>query len=205
MWKIFRWLGIAATALFLISIYTPIWNVLAARLAVSPKIEKADAIVVLGAGLNSEHSLGDESLRRAVYGMELFKQGLGDLLILSGPQSRSVPGNSEADVRRDLAVQLGMSPDRIRTIDRVNTTRDEARLVASLLSEHHLNKILLVTESMHMRRAAAVFESAGLTVFPAPSDNAPEDSTSPGGRLHLMTSVAEQGAALLYYRIAGYI
>jgi hypothetical protein len=56
-----------------------------------------------------------------------------------------------------------------------------------------------------MRRAAAVFESAGLVVFPAPSDNSPEESTSPGGRLHLMTSVAEQGAALFYYRIAGYI
>jgi len=204
MRKFLRWLGIVATVLLLVSLYTPLWNVLGARLAVPPKIEKADAIVVLGAGLNADHSLDNESLRRAVRGMELFKQGLADVLIVSGPENRALPGKSEAAVRRDLAVQLGMSPDRIRTIDRVNTTRDEARLVASFLGEHQVNRILLVTESMHMRRAAAVFERAGLTVLPAPSDNALEEST-PVGRLRLMTSVTEQGAAWLYYRIAGYI
>jgi uncharacterized SAM-binding protein YcdF (DUF218 family) len=203
MLKILRWLGMAATAAFLISIYTPLWNAAAVRLTVKPSTGKADAIVVLGAGGTTDGRLSDDSLRRAVVGIQLFKQRRGSVLILSGP--REGTGKSQAEIRADLAIEMGIPAESIKIVTRVSTTRDEAVEVASMLAGRHEDTVLLVTDSLHMRRAQRVFESTGLTTMAAPSDDISAAARTPAHRIELIYSVLQQSGALLYYKLAGFI
>ena len=123
---IFRIVGIVITLLLLICALTPVLNVLSEALSVKSVIGPAELIVVLGAGINGAQ-LSDESLRRAVYGIELYKRGLAPLLVFSGPPENHNPDESEAEIRKRLAVQMGIAADRVATLVNVTTTRDEAR------------------------------------------------------------------------------
>lgn len=202
---ILRWLGIFSVVAFSLSVFTPMWNVIGQKLAVAPDLQRADAVVVLGSAINADGTLNDESLRRTAHGMELYKGGLAPLLLVSGSTLPNGMGPSEAEVRRDLAVRMGIPDERIILFPNVLTTRDESRQVAAELERRHAGSILLVTESLHMRRAMRLFERVGLKVFPAPSDNQPQAASYPDDRLLLMRTILEQGGALVYYRIAGYI
>ena len=189
----------------MVSAFTPFWNVMGQKLAVEPDVQRADAVVVLCSGVNGDGTLSDESLRRAARGMEIYKSGLASWIVMSGPAIGNNTGRTEASIRRDLAVRMGIPDDRIIVISDVQNTRDESRHVAAALAARHATSIVLVTEALHMRRAALVFARTGLTVFPAPSDNQPQAAYFPDDRLMLMRTVLEQGSALLYYRLAGYI
>jgi uncharacterized SAM-binding protein YcdF (DUF218 family) len=204
-WKAaLRWLGIAASAALAITLFTPFWNSAGERLAVKPAVRPGDAIVVLGAGVKGG-ALVDESLRRTLYGMELFKRGMAPIIVFSGPAEQEEPSLSEAEVRQNLAEEMGIPHDRIITVSKVLTTREESQQVAAELEKLHATSVLLVTEALHMRRAMAVFEKAGLKTIPAPSDDLPRIAVSPSGRLKLMWRVLLQAGGLVYYRVAGYV
>src|SRR5262245_60149628 len=111
-----RWLGLGAILILLVSAYTPLWNDVADRLVVEPKLQPADAIVVLGAGVLSDGTLVNESLRRAVHGIELFKRGLAPTLVFCGPPWQLGGSPTEADARNSLAVRIGVPEDRILAV-----------------------------------------------------------------------------------------
>jgi uncharacterized SAM-binding protein YcdF (DUF218 family) len=198
-----RTLGLLITASFVITVLTPAANVVARINTVRSDVKPADAIVVLGAGLWRDGSLNSESIRRFLYGLRLYSQGLAPLLVLSGPpRDNTAP---EASVRGRIATELGIPSSAIIEMDRVSTTRDEADEVASILRQRSLNHILLVTGSLHMRRSKLSFESAGLRVSAAPSDNFPEVARGPEDRVILLVETVKHSIGLLYYRIAGFI
>ena len=151
----------------------------------------------------ADETLSNQSMRRLMHGLVLFKSGLAPWLIVSGPRQGS--DRSEAAVRSDIAVRLGVPAAAILQMENVNTTRDEAFTAAGLLSGRNLNRVLLVTEPLHMRRSKGVFEAAGMKVFPAPSDNFAAAGLGPVERLLLLKDLAVQSAGLLYYRLAGFI
>jgi uncharacterized SAM-binding protein YcdF (DUF218 family) len=198
-----RWLGVAVTMATIVSAFTPLWNAAGRRLAVKPVLQPADAIVVLGGGVR-RGELGDESLRRTIHGIELYKRGLAPIIVFSGPQPLDDSSLAEAEVRKRLALRMGVPSDRIITITKIRTTHDESRQTALELGRFHATTILLVTEALHMRRAMAAFELAGFRTFPAPSDDEPRLAASPAARLELMWRVVVQAAGLFYYRMAGY-
>jgi uncharacterized SAM-binding protein YcdF (DUF218 family) len=204
MSRILRGVGLATTAAFLVSAYTPLWNLVGARLAVPSAAAPADAIVVLGAGLANDDQLQDQSLRRTVEGIRLFKENLASILILSGPPRSKQAATSEAKVRRDLAVQLGVPALQISLIENVATTRDEASEVAKFLKDKNASSVVLVTDALHMKRAMKTFENLRITVLPAPSGDLSASARSATERLELMESVLRQGTALMLYRLAGY-
>jgi len=199
-----RWLGGAASAAFIVSAYTPVWNAAGERLAVAPVLRPAEAIVVLGGGVIGR-ALVDESLRRTVYGIELYKRGMAPMIVFSGPPSPYAPRLAEAEIRKQMALRMGIPEDRIITVSRVLTTRDESQQIAAELANVHAATILLVTDALHMRRAMAVFERAGLKTLPAPSDDWPHVAVAPSQRLLLMWRILVQTGGLFYYRLAGYI
>jgi uncharacterized SAM-binding protein YcdF (DUF218 family) len=196
-------IGIITMAGLLLVIGTPVTNIAGQAMAVPSEMTSADAIVVLASGLMRDGSLGNESARRFLYGMRLYKRGLAPLLILSGPAAYDTP--PESTVRSRIAAELGIPPSAIIEMSDVRTTREEARTAAGLLKPRHLGHVLLVTDPLHMKRAKLIFEAAGLIVSPVSSDNFPALASSPLERLYLLQSLAMQSAGLLYYRIAGYI
>jgi uncharacterized SAM-binding protein YcdF (DUF218 family) len=196
-----RALGLSAIVLFSAVAFTPLANGLHRALAARPQIQRADAIVVLGAGVSTTGTLSDSSLRRAVHGIELQRRALAPELVMLGP-SRWPLG--EAPIRGALARTLGVPPERIRLVMGGRTTREEAQRTREVL-DPGVRRILLVTGSIHMKRARGLFENAGFTVLPAPVDDTSGGGVSPESRLSLGLRLGEELLAQLYHRLAGYI
>ena len=195
--------GAIAVILILMIVATPLVNVAGQAFAVPANLQPAGAIVVLGSGLRDDGSLTYESAQRLLFGLRLYKEGMAPILVLSGPRRPNTA--PESTVRARIAIEMGVPSTKIYELINVNTTRDEAQETARVLKPLGINHVLLITESMHMRRAKDVFEAAGLTVFAAPSDDLPAIATAPLDRLELGTKLFMHAAGLLYYRIAGYI
>src|SRR2546429_9103366 len=113
--------------------------------------------------------LGEESVRRFLRGIELYRKGRGPLIVLTGTGRPGEPNPTEAKIRASLAAAMGIPPEAILKEETANTTREESMHIAAQLRQRNISNILLVTESLHMRRAKSVFERAGLQVSPAVS------------------------------------
>jgi uncharacterized SAM-binding protein YcdF (DUF218 family) len=199
--RLVRRLGLAVLGCFFVFAFTPAANVAHRALSVGPRIEKAEAIVVLGAGVSSTGTLSDSSLRRAVRGIELERQGLAPVIVMLGPGERAP---SEAAIRGALARAMGVPPDHLHVVTGGRTTREEARRTRDDLGAG-VRRILLVTGSIHMTRARVLFERAGFEVLPAPVDDTAGGGLSPEARLTLSLRLGEELLARAYHRLAGYI
>lgn len=199
-----RGVGVLTFAAFLIVALTPASNAVGRKLAVRSEVRPAEAIVVLGAGLLHGGILNDESMRRAICGIELYK-GLAPVIVLSGTSRAEEPNPTEAEIRAELAGAMGIPSQAILKEETANTTREESIHIAEKLRQQHMSRILLVTESLHMRRAEYVFERAGFQVFPATSADYTITAVGPVDKLWLTIRILEESAALIYYRAAGYI
>jgi len=195
-----RVLGACVTAGFLVAAFTPLANVLHARARSDPALEAAGAIVVLGAGLEGDGVLGEHSLRRLVHGVVLYHRALAPRLLVLGAPNRQ--GIAEADVRAQLAAELGVPASALLVERGGHVTADEAVLSARRLQPQGVRRILLVTGQYHMPRARRLFESAGFEVVPAPAEEVGVDRT-PEGRLHVLRALATEAAARLYNRARG--
>lgn len=199
-----RAVGVIGAALLAASAFTPLPNALHSAMAAEEQLAPADAIVVLGSAVREDGVLGDNSLRRAVHGMVLFKRGLAPLLLLLGPPA-TAQGLSEAQVRLDLARTLGLPPAAILTDSGARTTHEEAVASASQLIPIGARRVLLVTGRGHIWRASRLFERQGLTVLPAPVDEVAGTALSPEGRLILMRNTLKEASARILYRLLGRI
>jgi len=198
-----RFLGLAGVVFFVAAAFTPLANVLSRWGGTSASIGPAQAIVVLAAGLRGDGTLTDASLRRMLHGVILHRMGLAPLLVFTG--SSEANGRLEAEVRAEMARELGVPVRSILTETGGQVTRDEARRLEGLLQPRGVRRILLVTDSQHMTRARRLFERTGFEVLPVSVDDVTNDVHGPEQRLRLMRWVLQEFAARLYYRLAGYL
>ncbi len=190
-----RILGLAALLVFVVAAFTPVSNWLNVWMAGAARIEPADAIVVLGrGGADSDGVLTNRSLRRLMHGIELYRERLAPLLVLSGT-------GEETGARAVLAEGLGVPATVIMQVGSVHTTREEAERIGELLLPGGRRRILLMGDPIDMPRARAVMERAGFTVLPAPT--AATGPSLPEGRLGLLRDIATELGGLAYYRITG--
>ncbi|MBI3826893.1 MAG: YdcF family protein [Candidatus Rokubacteria bacterium] len=198
-----RVLGGATVALLAAVLFSPLPEALDAILRTPARLEPADAIVVLGAGLNPDGSLNGSSQRRAVHGMVLFQRHLAPVLVFVGPAYDTAA--TEAEVRARLALTLGLPAGAIVTVPTPRTTREEAAQVGVLLRARGTRTVLLVSDRHHMTRAVALFAREGFRVLAAPSDEGVDRGGRPEDRLRLAHRVGREAVARLYYRLAGYL
>jgi uncharacterized SAM-binding protein YcdF (DUF218 family) len=201
--RVLRWVGGTALVVFLVAAFTPAVEGVASWLAPDRPAERADAIVVLGAGgLTAEGGLTDTSLRGAMRGITLFRQGWAALVVFSG--SREGTG-TEAEARAAFARQAGIPEAAIVAAPPAYTTREEAVRIQALLRPRGIRKILLVVDGPGMRRAMKVFERVGFEVVPAPWTSEWNLDEGPEARLAHLRAITMEIAAGLYYRAMGYI
>jgi uncharacterized SAM-binding protein YcdF (DUF218 family) len=204
--RIIRGAGIATLALFFVAALTPASNIIGKHLVIRPSEDApADAIVVLGGGQLGRALLSEESMLRVIHGIELYRKGLAPILVLSAAADGDGSGSREVSLRAKLAAAMGIPPDAILREENANTTREESLHISQALRQRHANRILLVTDSLHMRRAMYAFERTGLLVQPSISADYPSAVVSAKDRLWLTMRIVEESAALLYYRAAGYV
>lgn len=140
-------------------------------------VPKADAIVVLGGGVDPispprlypDLALGSDRMWHAA---RLYKAGKAPYLIVSGgfgfkPNEETGP---ESEAMAVFLKDLGVPESAILLESESRNTRENAQCTKKLLEQHGMKTILLVTSSMHMRRALALFKAAGIEVTPAATD-----------------------------------
>lgn len=198
-----QWIGLGGILLFLVAAFSPLVNTVFRWSAAQSDVQPADAIVVLGAAVDPNGTLSCESLARTVRAVTLYRTGRAPVIVFSGPGDEDGP--SEARVRADLAGTLGVPSEAIRTEASALTTREEAVRIGGMLHAENVRRILLVTDSQHMRRASALFSRGGFRVFPVTADAPSGAGTSPGARLRLLRDLLGEWMALGYYRVAGYL
>ena len=155
-----------------------------------------DAVVMLGGGTEpSRYEVGTLHLNQAgdrvLMALELIRLGKAPVLVLGGA---GAPLDGEVKVEADLLARLlaewklPAAPATVVSLGQCTSTRDEAGRVLKLAQERGWRRVLLVTSANHMRRASAVFQTAGVAVVPAPCGFLTEVSTSaaPPG-LHVPT------------------
>ena len=195
-----RPLGIATLAVFFLAAFTPLPVRLYDLLAVPARIGPADAIVVLaGGGVLSGGELSDTSRRRTALGIDLYRDGLAPLLVLSG----AVGWRAESTARAALAGKCGVPDAAVIARTAGHTTHEEAATLAPLLRARGVRRLLLVTDASHMRRARRLLEDAGFDVLPAPV-RVMDAPRQPGERIRLFHETLRESLALLYYGVAGY-
>ncbi len=192
---ILRALGLFSFVTFLLIVFSPLPYLLARMTSIPPRLEPADAIVVLSGGVEANGALSDSSFRRAVHGIALERRGLAPFLVFSGGAGDA---SRRPDVRMALARELGVPESHIRTDVGARTTREEAIRLSRLLAELGARRILLVSAPQHMARAAQLFTNTGLDVLPAPVEE-------PAHSLGLTRDILQELVARLYYHLARYL
>jgi uncharacterized SAM-binding protein YcdF (DUF218 family) len=69
---------------------------------------------------------------------------------------------SEGMAVQKLVSEKGIKDDQIWIYGKVNRTLDEVEGINKFITSHHVEKFLLVTSEIHMRRALAMFRKKGL-------------------------------------------
>lgn len=136
----------------------------------SEALERAEAIVVLGAGYRSGavefsgETVNDLALVRLRYAAALHQQTGLPVLATGGAAKNREP---EARWMAEVLEQFGVNSIWQEPLAR--DTEGNARHSAAMLQEHGLQRVLLVTHAHHLPRASAAFERTGLEVIPAPT------------------------------------
>jgi uncharacterized SAM-binding protein YcdF (DUF218 family) len=124
-------------------------------------LEPRDAIVVLGAPLAPGDVLTSYLEERVVVATALFRAGAGARIVTTGGVTRNAR-TAEAEALADGLVAAGIPRDAIVVEARAQTTAENARFTAALLAPLGARTVWLVTQPFHAKRAARLFERAGL-------------------------------------------
>ncbi|MBI3884597.1 MAG: YdcF family protein [Opitutae bacterium] len=179
------------------------------------RVEKADAIVVLGGIFGPQVKPGflanvAESGERLEAGIVLYQTGAAPWLVFTGGR---IPWEGrdkvEGEDSRAAAIARGVPAEKILITREVGNTADEARAVRDLLRAHNLKRVILVTTGWHMPRAAWLFRHAGVdcVIFPVDFRRDPArpltllDFLPNAGALHDTETALREAYGNLFYRI----
>ena len=124
--------------------------------------QPADAIVVLGSAVWPGERPSPSLARRIERGIELWQAGLAPVLAPTGGVGYYPP--AEAEVMARMARAAGV-PDSALVLDiEATSTSESAEKVAALARAHGWQRVLVVSEPYHLRRASWLFREQGLEV-----------------------------------------
>lgn len=180
-------------------------------------LPKAPAIVVLGGHIANNRQNWFEPLdketaaSRVDMAAHLYEADRATHIILSGA---ALDGSlSEAQMMANTLTQRGIPESALILENQSFTTYENALYSHQILTQRHIDTILLVTSALHMPRAVAVFQKQGLSVIPAPSPAqiiVPSESEFsfwlPSARaLAASRSIIKEYAGMLVYWMRGWV
>jgi uncharacterized SAM-binding protein YcdF (DUF218 family) len=199
------WLMNAMALIGIVAIaYTPLMRHLMSGLQRSDPPGRAPAVVVLSNIIFKDGTLNAEFQDRLLHGLEILRQGEAGTLVLTGPANASqgpkpTVQNEMSSLRIDFPVE---------EVGPVSNTHDEAVAVAALARQRGWDHVILVTQSWHMRRAAAAFERAGVKVICSPCPERSYDLQTldgPGDRLRAFGDWMHETIGYEFYRWRGWV
>jgi uncharacterized SAM-binding protein YcdF (DUF218 family) len=134
-----------------------------------------DVVVILGGdiynsgGFRQNPEAGGVTYSRLFNGVRIFKQsGARTLALCGGGLVQST--ESEAEVMKSLALELGIQESKIITETKSSNTMENAAELAKLLSSTEKKQIGLVTSALHIPRSEKAFRKQfpNDTIVPIP-------------------------------------
>ncbi|HXN54021.1 MAG TPA: YdcF family protein [Candidatus Acidoferrum sp.] len=131
----------------------PIFRLVGEGWVVEDTLERSDAILVL----SDDNFYADRATRAS----QVYRQGLGPIVVASGRRLRPYAGIAEL-MEHDL-IERGVPKDKIlRVAHDANNTREEATTLAQTAKQKKWRSVIVVTSNFHTRRARYIFSH----VFP---------------------------------------
>lgn len=159
----------------------------------------AEAIVVLGAGAYEPCGCNLAALRRTELAVKLFESGRAPLVIFTGGPNPDTKGEAVSHYMATLARRLGVPGEAILEEDKARTTAENALYTSEILRSRSLRSIVLVTDSLHMRRAEESFRVFGLTIGRASVPQACVSSSN----VDMLRYAFHEYAGWIFYRLRG--
>lgn len=167
------WLGVAATLLLSTpaSVGWLLHGLETAPVVDATALQQAQAIVVLGAGKRrNAPEYGGETVNRLALERLRYAARLARRTGLPVLVSGGAPTGTTAEA---VLMKAALEEDfrvPVRWVEKTSLdTQQNAQFSAEPLRAAGVSRILLVTHAVHMPRAQAAFEDAGLQVIPAPT------------------------------------
>jgi uncharacterized SAM-binding protein YcdF (DUF218 family) len=197
---------LAAYGLFMLIIFcSPLADYTVRPLGVTEDLRPAPAIVVLTAYVSEDGVLNESAMRRIHTASRLYRDGLAPLVIISGGDPTRPSTRQPADFMAQFAGELGIPSTAILLEKASENTHASAINVSALCRQRRIERVLLVTNAVHMRRAVSAFRAQHLSVSPAPADPWALHWETPGIRLRKFWGALHEYGGLLYYWWRGWI
>ncbi|WP_316858761.1 YdcF family protein [uncultured Cohaesibacter sp.] len=194
LWR--RALGVARavlslTFLLLVIILSPLPDIVMMRLETAypanPELINGgpvEGIIILGGSIIPSHTERwhqievNASVERVIEAARLARSLPEAKILISGGSAspldivRQSRLRSEAEITRDLFVDLGFDTNRILIETGSRNTAENATLSAALIGDDKTKRWILITSAFHMPRSVRSFERAGFTnLIPYPVDH----------------------------------
>jgi uncharacterized SAM-binding protein YcdF (DUF218 family) len=162
-----------------------------------PRVETADAIVVLGA---AQYDGRPSSVFRARldHAIGLWQAGHAPVLVMTGGGQEG-DRTTEAATGRDYAISQGVPADAIRMEDRGRSTQESLEAVADILKGENAGATIFVSDRLHMLRVMRIAKDLGIDAYGSPATDSPSDATL---ERRIDATIHEIGA-LAWYGLVG--
>jgi vancomycin permeability regulator SanA len=192
VWGVLGVLGAVAVVLVAASAIT-VWR--AAHHDAAAEVDRADAIVVLGAA-QYDGTPSPVFQGRLDHAALLWRQGRADIVFTVGSK---LPGDrfTEAEAGRRYLIDQGVPANRVVALEVGHTTFDSLQATATAMRERDMRSVFLVSDPWHNARITAMAGDLGLDGYASATPSAVASQES-RGRAYLRETFA-----YLYYRMFG--
>jgi len=128
----------------------------------------ADAIIVLGAGIEADGSPSKTLTVRAQHGAELWRQNIAPVIICTGGIVGSAP-RAEASACEDVLIAEGIPADAILSEYQSINTQTNVRFSKELMENNGLQNAVVVSSRYHLLRAQWLFWRAHVPIYTSPA------------------------------------
>ena len=137
------------------------------RSAAIDETRKVDVAIVMGAA-----AYGDKPSpvfeQRIAHGVSLYKQGMVRKLILTGGFGEGA-AFAESEVARRYALEQGVPEGDLLLEKKSRTTLQNLQNARDIMKQNGFSEALLVSDPMHMERAAWMMHDLGVTAWRSPT------------------------------------
>lgn len=165
----------------------------------------ADAIVVLGGGIDKNGMPSYSSMKRVYIGSNLLLKGRVPLLLLTTGRTNPYTDKSEAAGMQMIAITMGIPESKIILEEKSYNTFTNAVETKKILKKHGIGSIILVTSFEHLYRSYATFIKQGIKVIPFAEKRGLFFNSIGWGRANKLISVLHEYGGILLYKSRGWI
>lgn len=205
-WGLWKKIGIVAGALFILFLVcglTDINALLSKPLIEQEPLAPADALVILGGGINSRTGLlGFKTEERVRSGAKIFSQGVAPLIVVTGGKVGKNP-YAEAPAMARLLQNLGVVENQIIQEGQAQNTLENAANVMAIARERNWQKLIILTSDFHTSRACTFFRRDGAEVICRAADRSTVEQHTFSRRIQSTYVVLREYAANIYYGLTG--